>query len=392
MIDPRISMSVQQASVAPAINTFMQMREQQRRLKFDPLQMQQMQLSNQAQQTHNTANEQAVKQQQTQNKMVLSSQLWQQTADLFESGDIPALTQTIQNSPLPEDGKAEALQMIQNGQVEPLKRVLQGADKWVQNQRQASAPAGILERDRLLQDLNSDDPNVVKSAQIKLGLKPRAVGSATQTITETGTAQEIAETEKVISTGKREGTLTADLNLRPEVEKKVKEQVLKAQADANAKKAEIDNERTYSTYVSAMDGVAESLTGTTTGYFSGLLPAVSTNQQIAEGAVKAMAPVLKQLFRGAGEGTFTDKDQEMLMGMLPTRRDNPEAVAAKIEMVDKIVKSKLGIQQESPQPQPEQVPTTNPNAQRDSFNLEQSSAPQSQPVQTIGRFQIEVID
>jgi hypothetical protein len=68
-----------------------------------------------------------------------------------------------------------------------------------------------------------------------------------------------------------------------------------------------------------------------------------------------MAPVLKQLFRSSGEGTFTDKDQDLLMEMLPTRKDKPEARAAKLANIDAIVRAKLGMsssQEQTAAPQP----------------------------------------
>jgi hypothetical protein len=55
-----------------------------------------------------------------------------------------------------------------------------------------------------------------------------------------------------------------------------------------------------------------------------------------------MAPVLKQLFRAAGEGVFTDKDQELLIQMIPTRETNPEARKAMLDNIDAIVRAKLG--------------------------------------------------
>lgn len=94
-------------------------------------------------------------------------------------------------------------------------------------------------------------------------------------------------------------------------------------------------------YETGMQGLGEGLAGATTGPLVGLLPAVTTEQQIAEGGVAAMAPILKQLFRSAGEGTFTDKDQDLLMAMIPTRTDTPGARAAKLQNIDRIVRAKL---------------------------------------------------
>lgn len=112
-------------------------------------------------------------------------------------------------------------------------------------------------------------------------------------------------------------------------------------------KKRIALEQTWELYKSARDGLLAGLRGTTTGPIVGRLPAVTTEQQIAEGGVAAMAPVLKQLFRAAGEGTFTDRDQELLLQMVPKRTDTPEAREAKIRNIDNIVRAKLGILDET---------------------------------------------
>lgn len=54
-----------------------------------------------------------------------------------------------------------------------------------------------------------------------------------------------------------------------------------------------------------------------------------------------MAPVLKQLFRTAGEGTFSDSDQKLLVSMLPSRMDTPAAAKSKMQNIDAIVRAKL---------------------------------------------------
>lgn len=92
----------------------------------------------------------------------------------------------------------------------------------------------------------------------------------------------------------------------------------------------------------ARAGLENALNETDTGYFAGRLPAITAAQQTAEGAVAATAPILKQIFRVAGEGTFTDKDQELLLRMVPTRTDEPEARKAKVENIDRIIRAKLG--------------------------------------------------
>lgn len=114
-------------------------------------------------------------------------------------------------------------------------------------------------------------------------------------------------------------------------------------SEVNAKK----NSNAYQTYKTAIGQLEQSASQTTTNPVVGLLPAVTANAQIMEGAVSMMAPVLKEMFRQAGEGTFTDKDQELLLKMVPTRNEHPEAIKAKLGMIDNLVRAKL--QQGAPQ-------------------------------------------
>lgn len=107
----------------------------------------------------------------------------------------------------------------------------------------------------------------------------------------------------------------------------------------------------FAQYTAARDDLLGALEQTATGPIAGRLPAMTGNQQIAEGAQARMAPILKGLFRTAGEGTFTDKDQELLMAMVPSRTDLPEAMRAKIAGIDAIVQAKL---QQSQQAAPRQ--------------------------------------
>jgi hypothetical protein len=104
-----------------------------------------------------------------------------------------------------------------------------------------------------------------------------------------------------------------------------------------------DVDKTMDLYMAASNGLISGLSKTTTGPLAGRLPATTTQAQVGEGAVAAMAPVLKQLFRVAGEGTFTDKDQELLLNMVPTRKDTPEARKQKMANIDNIVAAKLGL-------------------------------------------------
>jgi hypothetical protein len=99
----------------------------------------------------------------------------------------------------------------------------------------------------------------------------------------------------------------------------------------------------YAAYQAGIGSLEKAMSGTATNPIAGRMPALTAAQQTAEGAEATMAPILKQLFRDSGEGTFTDADQALLMKMVPTRKDHPESRKAKIGMIDEIVRAKLAI-------------------------------------------------
>ena len=142
--------------------------------------------------------------------------------------------------------------------------------------------------------------------------------------------------QAAIDAAQRQQTFTADQN-RQEREAKA------ALKGPNSAQAVTERQRTLDVYTQARNGLIQALGGTETGPLAGRAPAFTTEQQVGEGAVAAMAPVLKQLFRSSGEGTFTDKDQELLLRMVPTRTDRPEARKAKLANIDRIISAKLGL-------------------------------------------------
>jgi len=159
--------------------------------------------------------------------------------------------------------------------------------------------------------------------------------------------------------------LPTELNMRTDAA--LREAGGKASIETGAKRQSVqaENDRSFSLYDTAMRGVSEGLGSSMTGPLAGRLPAVTAGQQIAEGGVAAIAPVLKQMFRSAGEGTFTDKDQELLLAMIPTRTDLPEARDWKIANIDRIVREKLG----QPQKNSQGSPTQSQPAKGDFSNL-----------------------
>jgi hypothetical protein len=193
-----------------------------------------------------------------------------------------------------------------------------------------------------------------KARRIKAGLSPRAVGSAAQSIAQQGIADDVAAVQATLEGAKEVAKLTAQKQLKPVIEAAVIDSVGRAKALVKRAEEERSNTKALNVYTTGMGNLARTLDKTVTGPFAGFTPALTSNAQIAEGAVAMMKPLLKDVFRGAGEGTFTDADQKVLTDMIPTRDDLPAARAAKLAMMDAIIRAKLGSAQQQPQVQPDQ--------------------------------------
>lgn len=243
---------------------------------------------------------------------------------------------------------------------ENLQQLVQATSQLIQNPQELTAKlqeqasdfkileGAVDENGQLKENLTAEQQAIAT----KLGLIARPVGSAAiTTATTPGLTNIVAESEEIITGAKKTGELIAQLGLEPQVKSAVVTAV--AQAEQVAKLAETgrSNEIAFRVYTTGMKGLIDGLAGTDTGPFVGWLPALTANQQIADGAVAALAPVLKQLFRSAGEGIFTDKDQELLLAMIPTRTDREAARTAKLNNVDAIVRAKLNIGQQPAQAQ-----------------------------------------
>ena len=196
-----------------------------------------------------------------------------------------------------------------------------------QQKKGESSVAAIQEMQSLTKGMSDED--IERARRIKLGLDPRASTAA--------------ETAASVEFAKQTAALQAQLGLKPQVAAATVAAENEAKVLADEAQAEKSNTKAWSVYDSAMSNLAKAMGQTSTGVFSGFLPAVTSNQQIAEGAIAVMAPVLKDMFRSAGEGTFTDADQRMLIKMIPTRSDSPEARIEKIRAIDEIVRAKLGM-------------------------------------------------
>jgi hypothetical protein len=154
--------------------------------------------------------------------------------------------------------------------------------------------------------------------------------------------REIGGVQTLIGPG---GQLVPLSSLDAETQALIERELAKGRAgtQVDTEKTQAQNQRAYQAFTQSMQGLLSALKETSTGPMAGRLPAVTSAQQTAEGAIAVIAPILKQLFRDAGEGNFTDKDQELLLDMVPKRTDHPEARAAKLQMIDSVVRAKLGM-------------------------------------------------
>ena len=141
---------------------------------------------------------------------------------------------------------------------------------------------------------------------------------------------------------KESGKLGAQAAMKPEVEGAVKAAQLAATDRANMASESRSNAKALNVFQTGLNQLTQALGRTETGPIMGRLPAWTADQQTAEGMVAIMGPLLKDVFRSAGEGTFTDKDQELLLGMIPTRTDRPETRQRKLQAIAEIVSRKLG--------------------------------------------------
>lgn len=268
------------------------------------------------------------------------------------AGDIAEVTRLLENriqkvqarGGNPMDSQA-LLERVRAGDFQGATRDVDAVINAAQ-QVSGGSPARFRELQLLTQGLSPEDAE--RARRIELGLEERAgTTSAQERIAGSEeTTLQVAESQGTIAEatgeGRERGRLTAQRELAPEVEAAVAAAVESAkQGVAQAGEAK-SNATALNLWNTALGTLESSLSGTETGPVIGRFPAITANAQIANGAVAAMAPILKQLFRASGEGTFTDRDQELLLEMVPTRTTLPGARDAQLQAIDAIVRAKLG--------------------------------------------------
>lgn len=105
--------------------------------------------------------------------------------------------------------RAAELAQTNPGQLLQASMAVIKEDEIINPRKQVSAdakPAGQIEFESLLEGLPEEDKE--KARKIKLGLAPRAVGSAIQTITGAGTAEEVGKTGAIIKQREKFGEMT----------------------------------------------------------------------------------------------------------------------------------------------------------------------------------------
>jgi len=201
------------------------------------------------------------------------------------------------------------------------------------------------EAGKLFQGTQRRNPRTgeVESALSPVGHNSPQVGQLSKVDNLGLTAPQVVQQAAAVAGATTTAELTSELALKPNVAAAVEQAKQGVIATYKNKDLVRSNEVVLQTYDTAMNSLTEALGGTLTGPVAGWLPAITTSQQIAQGAGAMMAPILKSMFRESGEGVFTDKDQELLTAMLPDRKDTQETIAWKIKSIDDIVRSKLGL-------------------------------------------------
>lgn len=203
--------------------------------------------------------------------------------------------------------------------------------------------------------LNKSDTE--RAARIKLRLDAGAVGSSAQTISQNDQlTKDVATSQAAIESAKETGKLESKFKLQPKVSKAVQLAIGEANLVGAQNKEERSNSKALKVYDIAFKTLADALGKTTTGPIAGLMPALTSSAQSAQGAISMVLPTMKSVFRESGEGTFTEGDQKLLTDMVPTRSDNPATIKFKLNAIDSIIRAKLGTQK-APQQETQQPAT-----------------------------------
>ena len=206
-----------------------------------------------------------------------------------------------------------------------------------------SASAETQAFEDLIEGLSEEDK--IRAIRIKLGLDARAVGSATTTLASSPQDEidKVALVQAQLAASTENAILLERLNLEPQIKLAVEQSLGLSKAIIDREEGKRSNSKALRAYEASISSLATALGNTYTGIGGGLVSAFTVKGQIANASIALMAPILKDVFRGAGEGTFTKDDQEILMAMLPTLDMKPAARAASLAAVEAVVRAKLSV-------------------------------------------------
>jgi hypothetical protein len=149
-----------------------------------------------------------------------------------------------------------------------------------------------------------------------------------------------------------------DATARNAAEEEAKKQAaLTVENQATAKQ----NATMYDMYSVARDNLRKSLGVPLSGPLVGYLPAITKDAQSLDRAGRIMLPIIKNLMRTAGEGTQDQREFQALIDLIPGRDTDPSVGAANLDVLDKIVRIKLGaplVDDGGQQPTGQAKPTT----------------------------------
>ena len=374
MIDPRISLAAQAPNLETSFNLFQNTLNSMQNRRMNAQTMQQRDVMNpltiQAAQDTNAINAQVIQQNNQAAQRLTADQNLQSIVafsptlkPFLQSGDNLGALRVLQTrkQQLASQGRDfsdtdEAINEITNGnpdsvlqslnvaEIEAQQRGLTGIANQTAGQRQFnSMTEGFTPEERMQAQL------------VSAGLAPRAASSSTERIAQNqNLGSMVASQAQTTAAATETGKLTAQLKLKPEVEAAVARTLANVKAMALDKTTARSNEKAYATYQAGLEGLSDALADANTGVISGTMFALTDNNRIAKGAGAVMLPIMKAMFRGAGEGTFTDKDQEVLENMLPTTSDSPAVAKSKLRLMDVIIQSKIGPAPQAQQAAPQQ--------------------------------------
>jgi hypothetical protein len=170
--------------------------------------------------------------------------------------------------------------------------------------------------ERLIKDFSPDDQ--LRARRIRAELDPGAKGSAALTIAETGKTGIVAESKAAIKGAEEVAKLNAKI------------------LDENS-----SNERILETVESSLEDLEGAFNNALTGPIVGLGPSITKPAQALDLAHATVSAILKQVFKVAGEGNFSDSDQKLLLGLIPDKRTDRSVAIAQKNLIREIVKSKI---------------------------------------------------